>query len=244
MCDQLFPSRSGLTDPVHREGTLLKIPNRTIDRGTREASGTGHERNSSSPQLFRINGSDKVLLSLIQVWKQQSVFLFEFVRCVHTNSIAELSAYVTTIYLQALTLEKVEYNCDNNTHYMQMIPWLLSGMGRIPDALNTLDHMEESEVRYAAKRATESSAAEEHKKASQDEVITLKRSELLKEAEYELRESYRRNHFGSRDYSTFSPWSFEHVSLDQFLADCQLVRRVLQGEPLRPAFLGPLPAAE
>ena len=38
-----------------------------------------------------------------------------------------------------------------------------------------------------------------------------------------------------------SPWRFAQVSLEQFLADCQLVRRVFQGEPLRPAFLGPAP---
>jgi hypothetical protein len=67
----------------------MKILDGTIERGAREASGTSHEGNSSSPQLFRIKGSDKVLLSLIQVWKQQGVFLLKLVSCVHTDSIAE-----------------------------------------------------------------------------------------------------------------------------------------------------------
>jgi MinD-like ATPase involved in chromosome partitioning or flagellar assembly len=38
-----------------------------------------------------------------------------------------------------------------------------------------------------------------------------------------------------------SVWRFRDVSLDQLLDDYQQLRRMFQGEPLRPAFLGPAP---
>jgi MinD-like ATPase involved in chromosome partitioning or flagellar assembly/tetratricopeptide (TPR) repeat protein len=41
--------------------------------------------------------------------------------------------------------------------------------------------------------------------------------------------------FGRR----FSPWRYRPVFQNQFLEDCQQVRRMIQGEPLRPVFLGP-----
>jgi hypothetical protein len=37
----------------------------------------------------------------------------------------------------------------------------------------------------------------------------------------------------------FSWWWLRDVSVGQYLDDCQLLRRMFQGEPLRPAFLGP-----
>lgn len=48
----------------------MKILNGTIDGRARESRHTGDEGNTSSPQLFGIDGSDKVLLSLIQVGEQ------------------------------------------------------------------------------------------------------------------------------------------------------------------------------
>jgi MinD-like ATPase involved in chromosome partitioning or flagellar assembly len=36
----------------------------------------------------------------------------------------------------------------------------------------------------------------------------------------------------------FSYWRYREVSPDQFVQDCQQLRRMIQGEPLRPAFLG------
>jgi MinD-like ATPase involved in chromosome partitioning or flagellar assembly len=41
------------------------------------------------------------------------------------------------------------------------------------------------------------------------------------------------------EYEVFSLWRLRDVSLDQYLDDCRLVRRMFQGEPIRPAFLGP-----
>jgi hypothetical protein len=40
----------------------------------------------------------------------------------------------------------------------------------------------------------------------------------------------------------FSMWRYRFVSVEQFFDDCRLMRRMIQGEPLRPAFLGPPPA--
>src|SRR5712691_1714904 len=82
-----YPLSSGpcLPHSFHRERFLMQAPNGTIERGARQASEAGHEGKPSSPQLFRIEGSDKMLLALIKVRKQQSVFRLKFVRFVHSN---------------------------------------------------------------------------------------------------------------------------------------------------------------
>src|SRR5712691_2001216 len=82
-----YPLSSGpcLQHSFHRERFLMQAPNGTIERGARQASEAGHEGKPSSPQLFRIEGSDKMLLALIKVRKQQSVFRLKFVRFVHSN---------------------------------------------------------------------------------------------------------------------------------------------------------------
>jgi hypothetical protein len=67
----------------------MKIQNGPIDGVTGESGGPSHEGNSSSPQLFCIESSDKMLLTLIQMRKQDGVFLHKFVGRTHTNSIAE-----------------------------------------------------------------------------------------------------------------------------------------------------------
>src|SRR6266700_7514961 len=63
----------------------MQAPDGTIERGARQASEAGHECKPSSPHLFRIDSSDKMLLALIKVRKQQSVFRLKFVRGVHSN---------------------------------------------------------------------------------------------------------------------------------------------------------------
>jgi hypothetical protein len=44
------------------------------------------------------------------------------------------------------------------------------------------------------------------------------------------------------DDMVFSMWRLRTVSVEQYLDDCRLLRRMFQGEPLRPAFLGPASA--
>ena len=46
--------------------------------GRENPDDTGDEGDTSSPQLFGIDGSDEVLLSLIQVGEQRGVFLLQF----------------------------------------------------------------------------------------------------------------------------------------------------------------------
>ena len=85
----------------------MKAANGLIDRRARESGDTGHEGDTSSPQLFRIDGSDQVLLSHIQVWKQQVVFLLEFLCWVHTGSITQRGPFVTLINLRSLRVHRL-----------------------------------------------------------------------------------------------------------------------------------------
>lgn len=66
----------------------MKVLNGTIDGRASESRNAGDEGNTSSTQLFGIDGSDKVSLSLIQVGEQRSVSLLKFVCFAHAGSIA------------------------------------------------------------------------------------------------------------------------------------------------------------
>jgi tetratricopeptide (TPR) repeat protein len=44
--------------------------------------------------------------------------------------------------------------------------------------------------------------------------------------------------FKENPWQMVSYWTFRRVPPDQYLADCQQFRRMIQGEPIRPAFLG------
>ncbi len=70
--------------------------------------------------------------------------------------------------------------------------------------------------------------------------------QLLNEIEEVLRGEEEIGKYEIMHYPPFSFWRFRRVSPEQFLDDCRLVRRMFQGEPLRPAFLGPvqIPATE
>ena len=82
-----YPLSSGpwLPDSFHRKRVLMKALDGTIERRARASREAGHESNASAPQLFRIKGSDQMLLTLIQVRKQQCVLRLKFVRCVHSG---------------------------------------------------------------------------------------------------------------------------------------------------------------
>ena len=54
-----------------------------------------------------IDGSDQVLLSLVQVREQQAVFLLEFFVCAHAESIIQHAPFVTPIVLRALRVNDV-----------------------------------------------------------------------------------------------------------------------------------------
>jgi hypothetical protein len=67
--NQPLPSGSRVPDALDGEGCLMKVLEGTIEGRARESRNPGDEGDPSSPQLFGIDGSDQVLLSLIQVGK-------------------------------------------------------------------------------------------------------------------------------------------------------------------------------
>ena len=103
MLDQRLPSGSRVPYSLNGERWLSKALDGPIDGRARESGNTGDEGNTSSSQLLGIDGSDKVLLSLIQVRKQQAVFLLKFFCCAHTDSITQCASFVTIINLRALS---------------------------------------------------------------------------------------------------------------------------------------------
>jgi hypothetical protein len=70
MLDQHLPPGSGVSDSLNGEGMLRKAVDGPIDGRARKPSGTRHEGDTSSPQLLAIEGSDQVLLSLVEVREQ------------------------------------------------------------------------------------------------------------------------------------------------------------------------------
>jgi hypothetical protein len=70
MLDQRLPSGSGVSYSLNGEGMLRKALDGPIDGRARKPGDTRDESDTSSPQLLAIEGSDQVLLSLIEVRKQ------------------------------------------------------------------------------------------------------------------------------------------------------------------------------
>src|SRR5271157_2412216 len=101
--DLSLPSGSGVPYSLNGERWFSKALDSSIDGRTRESGNTGDAGNTSSSQLLCIDGSDKVLLPLIQVRKQQAVFLLEFFSCAHTDSVTHRASFVTIINLRALS---------------------------------------------------------------------------------------------------------------------------------------------
>ena len=100
--DQRLPSSSRVPYSLNGQRWLSKAVDSPIDGRTRESAKTGDAGNTPSSQLLCIDGSDKVLLSLIQVRKQQAVFLLKFFCCAHTDSVTQCASFVTIINLRAL----------------------------------------------------------------------------------------------------------------------------------------------
>ena len=93
-----------MTEALDGERRLMKALHGTIEGGARQARNTGDQSDASSPQLFRIDGSDQVLLMLIQMREQHVVFLLKFFNGTHTDSIPRRLSSVTIIYLRTLAV--------------------------------------------------------------------------------------------------------------------------------------------
>jgi hypothetical protein len=70
MLDQCLPSGSGEPYTLDGEGMLRKALDSPIDGRARKPGDTRDDGDTSSPQLLTIEGSDQVLLSLIEVRKK------------------------------------------------------------------------------------------------------------------------------------------------------------------------------
>src|SRR5437868_65189 len=80
----------------------MKVLEGTINRRAREARDTGDEGDTPSPQLFGIDGSDKVLLSLVQMGEQRGISLLKLFLFAHAGSITRASYFVTINILRDL----------------------------------------------------------------------------------------------------------------------------------------------
>src|SRR4051794_15697948 len=106
--DQRLPSGSAVPYSLNGERWLIKALDSPIDGRTRESSNTADAGNTSPSQVLCIDGSDKMLLSLVQMRKQQAVFLLEFLCCAHSDSITQCTSFVTLINLRALISRRRE----------------------------------------------------------------------------------------------------------------------------------------
>ena len=79
----------------------MKVLDGTINGRARESRDTRDEGDASSPQPFGVEGSDEVLLPLIEVGEQRGVSLLQFLFSAHTGSIPRGGSIVTAIILRA-----------------------------------------------------------------------------------------------------------------------------------------------
>ena len=129
--DQSLPSGSGVPYSLNGERWFSKALDSSIDGRTRESGNTGDAGNTSSSQLLCIDGSDKVLLPLSQVRKQQAVFLLEFFCCAHTNSVTHRASFVTIIILRALSRGQKPIESVPDTFDRRMLKrWCVAGLLR------------------------------------------------------------------------------------------------------------------
>src|SRR5271157_2883469 len=139
--DQRLPSSSRVPYSLNGERWLSKALDSPIDGRTRESGKTGDAGNTPSSQLLCIDGSDKVLLPLIQVRKQQAVFLLEFFSCAHTNSVTQRASFVTIINVRDLSPDRTMRQASSDTGVM---PQKILPCG-IPRGLTDYQHaLEES----------------------------------------------------------------------------------------------------
>src|SRR5271157_4991514 len=104
MMDQRLSSGPRMPDSLNGEGALRKALDGPIDGRARKTSNTGDDGNTSSSQSLAIEGCNQVLLSLIEVRKQQGVLPLKFFGFAHSRIIPSPPSFVTLTFLRALTL--------------------------------------------------------------------------------------------------------------------------------------------
>ena len=104
MLDQRLASATGVPYSLNEEGALRKSLDGPIDGRTSESGNPGDQGNTSPAQSLAIKGGDQVLLSHIEVRKQQRILLLEFCGLTHSGIIPWLLRFVTIIFLRPLTV--------------------------------------------------------------------------------------------------------------------------------------------
>src|SRR5438034_227446 len=102
MLDQRLPPASGVAHSLSGEGVLSEALNGPIDGRARESGNPGDQGNTSSSQSLAIDSRDEVLLSLIEMRKQQAIFPLKFVGWAHSGIIPTPLWFVTTNFLRTL----------------------------------------------------------------------------------------------------------------------------------------------
>ena len=101
--DQPLPSGSRMPNSLNGEGVLGKALDGPIDGRARKTGYTGYDRNTTSSQSLGIEGSDQVLLSLVEMRKQQRILALEFFGFAHPEIIPSPLPFVTLNFLRTLT---------------------------------------------------------------------------------------------------------------------------------------------
>src|SRR5208337_1471221 len=104
MMDQRLSSGPRMPDSLNGEGALRKALDGPIDGRARKTSNTGDDGNTSSSQSLAIEGCNQVLLSLIEVRKQQGVLPLKFFGFAHSRIIPSPPSFVTINFLRALRI--------------------------------------------------------------------------------------------------------------------------------------------
>jgi hypothetical protein len=107
MLDQRLPPGSGVADALHGEGVLGEALDGPIDGRAREPGNPGDQGNTTSSQSLAVDGSDEVLLSLIEMRKEQGIFPLKFFGWAHSRIIPIPLGFVTPNFLRTLRLRSL-----------------------------------------------------------------------------------------------------------------------------------------
>jgi hypothetical protein len=102
MLDQGLPSGSRVPYSLNGEGALRQALDGSIDGGPRKSCNTRDQGDTSSSQSLAVECSDQVLLTLIEVRKQQCVLPLKFFSLTHPGIITSPLSFVTANILQTL----------------------------------------------------------------------------------------------------------------------------------------------
>ena len=137
MMDQRLSSGPRMPDSLNGEGALRKALDGPIDGRARKTSNTGDDGNTSSSQSLAIEGCNQVLLSLIEVRKQQGVLPLKFFGFAHSRIIPSPSSFVTLNFLRALSLPARVHHDEDGVVWADVptLPGCVAGGAELDEVL-------------------------------------------------------------------------------------------------------------